>query len=83
MRMFAGDILPAVKDDNRRSEIFDRICSVEHMISSIYMCIENSKWLEPNVRILKELLPKQWQRLDSGTIPRSPQRAGKHEGADK
>jgi hypothetical protein len=55
--MLAGDILPAVKDDNRRSEIFDRICTVEHMISSIYMCIENSKWLEPGVRILKELLP--------------------------
>ncbi len=55
--MLAGDILPAVKDDNRRSDIFDRICSVEHMISSIYMCAEDSKWLEPGVRILKELLP--------------------------
>ena len=57
MRMLAGDILPAVKDDNQRSQIFDRICSVEYMISSIYVCIENSKWLEPGVRILKELLP--------------------------
>ena len=27
------------------------------MISSIYMCIENSKWLEPGARIMKELLP--------------------------
>jgi hypothetical protein len=55
--MLAGDILPAVKDDSRRTEIFDRICSVEHLISSIYTCIEDSKWLEPSVRILKELLP--------------------------
>jgi len=62
MRMLAGDILPAVKDDNRRSDIFDRICSVEHMISSIYMCAEDSKWLEPGVRILKELLPNNGKR---------------------
>ena len=27
------------------------------MISLIYTCIEDSKWLEPGVRILKELLP--------------------------
>ncbi|KAL2056560.1 hypothetical protein ABVK25_002954 [Lepraria finkii] len=57
MRMLAGDILPAVKDNNRRSEIFDRICSIEYMILSIKTCIENSKWLEPAVRILKQLLP--------------------------
>ena len=55
--MLAGDILPAVKDDNRRSDIFDRICSVEHMILLIYIYAEDSKWLEPRVRILKELLP--------------------------
>lgn len=56
--MLAGDILPAVKDDQRRSETFDRICSIEHIIPSIYTCIEDTKWLEPSVRILKELLPK-------------------------
>lgn len=58
MRMLAGDIFPAVRDDARRSEIFDRICSREHAIPSIYTCIENTKWLEPGVRILKELLPE-------------------------
>ena len=63
--MLAGDILPAVKDEDRRSEIFDRICSLEHVILSIYMCIENTKWLEPAVRILKEPLPA----TDKGSIP--------------
>ena len=57
MRMLACDILPAVKDGNQRDEIFNRICSVEHIIPSLYTCIEDTKWLEPGVRILKELLP--------------------------
>ena len=56
--MLAGDIFPAVREDARRSEIFDRICLREHTIPSIYTCIENTKWLEPGVRILKELLPE-------------------------
>ncbi len=58
MRMLAGEIFPAVTDDVRRSEIFDRICSREHAIPSIYTCIENTKWLELSVRILKEILPE-------------------------
>ena len=57
-QMLAGDVLPAVKDDGRRTEIFDRICSTKRVIPSLYTCIENTKWLEPAVRILKELLPE-------------------------
>ena len=57
MRMVAYDILPALKDGHQREGIFNRICSVEHIIPSIYTCIEDTKWLEPGVRILKELLP--------------------------
>jgi len=43
MRMLAGNILPAVKDDNRRSDIFDYIYSVEYIILLIYIYTEDSK----------------------------------------
>ena len=55
--MIAGDILPAVKDDKQRSEIFERICLVEYMISSICMCIENSKWAGVWRQNSEKLLP--------------------------
>ena len=54
--MLADNILSAVKDDSWRLKILNHICSLEHSISSIYTCIENTKWLESDVRILKKLL---------------------------
>jgi hypothetical protein len=57
MRMLAGDIFPAIKTDGQRSAIFDRICSIEYVIPSIHFVVENTKYLEPGARILKELLP--------------------------
>lgn len=56
-RMLAGDIFPAVKADDQRSQIFDRSCSIEHVIPSIHTFLENTKYLEPPARILKQLLP--------------------------
>ncbi len=57
MRMLADDIFPAIKTDGQRSAIFDRICSIEYVIPSIHFVVENTKYLEPGARILKELLP--------------------------
>lgn len=56
-RMLAGDIFPAVKADDQRSQIFDRSCAIEHVIPSIHTFLENTKYLEPPARILKQLLP--------------------------
>jgi len=55
--MLAGDILPAVVAGDHRSQIFDRVCSIEHVIPSIHTFLEDTKYVEPPVRILKELLP--------------------------
>jgi len=55
--MLAGDVLPAVTADDQRLRIFDRVYSIEHVIPSIYTFLEDTKYLEPPVRILKELLP--------------------------
>ncbi len=56
-RMLAGDILPAVIAGDHRLQIFDRVCSIEHVIPSIRTFLEDTKYLEPPARILKELLP--------------------------
>ena len=55
--MLAGDILPAINSVQQRQEIFDRICSVEHVIPSLHLLSEDSKYLEGPVKILKQLLP--------------------------
>ena len=55
--MLASDVLPAVTADDQRSRIFDRVCSIEHVIPSIHTFLEDTKYLEPPARILKELLP--------------------------
>jgi len=57
IKMLAGDVLPAVTADDQRSRIFDRACSIEHVILSIHTFLEDTKYLEPPARILKELLP--------------------------
>lgn len=57
IRMLAGDVLPAVTADDQRARIFDRACSIEHVILSIHTFLEDTKYLEPPARILKELLP--------------------------
>jgi len=57
IRMIAGDVLPAVTADDQRSRIFDRVCSIGHVIPSIHTFLEDTKYLEPPARILKELLP--------------------------
>ena len=56
-RFLAGDVLPAVKADDERSQVFDRACSIEHVIPSIHTFLEDTKYLEPGARILKKLLP--------------------------
>ena len=57
-RMLSGDIFPTVKCVQRRGRIFDRICSIEYVIPSLYLLAEDSKYLEGAVKILKQLLPK-------------------------
>lgn len=56
IKMLASDVLPAVTADDQRSRIFNRVCSIEHMIPSIHTFLEDTKYLEPPARILKELL---------------------------
>lgn len=56
-RVLAGDTLPAVTAGDQRSQIFDRVCSIEHVIPSIHTFFEDTKYLELPARILKELLP--------------------------
>ena len=57
IRMLANDILPAITTDDQRLRIFDCICSIEYVILSIHTFLEDTKYLEPSARILKELLP--------------------------
>jgi len=56
-RIVAGDVLPAVQIDDERSRIFDRVCSIQHVIPSIHTFLEDTKYLEPGARILKKILP--------------------------
>lgn len=56
MRMLVDDIFPVIKTNDHRSVIFDRICSIEYVILSIYFVVENTKYLKFDVRILKKLL---------------------------
>ena len=56
MRMLVDDIFLVIKTNGQRSAIFDRICSIEYVISSIHFVVENTKYLESGVRILKKLL---------------------------
>ena len=51
------DILPAIRDESDRSEVFDRLCSMKQIITSLHTFLEDTKYLEPCARILKKLLP--------------------------
>ncbi len=59
--MLASDILLAVIANNQQLRIFDRICSIEYIILFIYTFLEDTKYLEPPIRILKELLPGKYK----------------------
>ncbi len=59
--MLASDILLAVISDNQRLQIFDRTCSIKYAILSIYTFLADTKYLEPAIRILKELLPGKYK----------------------
>jgi Protein of unknown function (DUF3723) len=58
MRMLSGDLFPAVRAEDIRSQIFDRLCSIKSIIRSIHTFLEDTKYLEPCSRILKKLLPR-------------------------
>jgi Protein of unknown function (DUF3723) len=59
MRMLSGKIFPAIKDKRKRkrTQIFDRLRSITHVVRSIDFLEEDAKRLVPCVKILKELLP--------------------------
>jgi hypothetical protein len=56
-RMLSRELLPAIQDDNIRSQILERLCSIKHVITTIHTFLEDTKYLEPCTRILKKLLP--------------------------
>src|SRR5947207_25155 len=47
MRMLSGELFPAIKADDIRSQIFNRLCSIKHIIISIHTFQEDTKYLEP------------------------------------
>jgi Protein of unknown function (DUF3723) len=57
MRMSSRELFPAIQDDNIRSQILERLCSIKYVIITIYTFLEDTKYLEPCTRILKKLLP--------------------------
>ena len=56
MQMLVNDIFLIIQMNDQRSTIFNRICSIEYVISSIHFVVENMKYLESDIRILKKLL---------------------------
>ena len=56
-RFLAEDVLSTVRADDEQSRVFDRACSIEHVIPSIHTFLEDTKYLKPDARILKKLLP--------------------------
>lgn len=55
--MLSRELLPAIQDDNIRSQILERLCLIKHVITTIYTFLEDMKYLKPCIRILKKLLP--------------------------
>lgn len=55
--MLSRELFPAIQDDNIRSQILERLCSIKHVITTIHTFLEDTKYLEPCTRILKKLLP--------------------------
>ena len=56
-RLLKGDILPAVISSDPQINLLQNLMSVEHTIPSIYTFLEDTKYLEPCARILKDILP--------------------------
>ncbi len=65
MWMLVDDIFLVIKINDQQSAIFNRICSIEYVISSIHFVVENMKYLESDVRILKKLLSNKSKDLIS------------------
>lgn len=57
MRMLARELFPAIRDDNMRSQILERLCSINYVITTMYTFLEDIKYLEPYTRLLKKILP--------------------------
>jgi hypothetical protein len=57
MKMTSRELFPAIRDDTRRDQIFDSICSLKYCITTIHTFFEDTKHLEPCSRILKQILP--------------------------
>ena len=55
--MLAADILPALRNEQQRTQILARIYEVPHIIPTLHTFLEDAKWLEPCAPLLKELLP--------------------------
>ncbi|KAI4087930.1 MAG: hypothetical protein L6R37_008264, partial [Teloschistes peruensis] len=51
------DILPGISKLLARDKLWHRICSYKYNIPSLHTFLEDTKYLEPCARILKELLP--------------------------
>jgi hypothetical protein len=57
MRIISRELFPAIRDDDIRTQLFERLCTIKHVIISIYTFLEDTKYLEPCLRILKKILP--------------------------
>lgn len=62
MRMLADDILPVLTADDQRTLILERLRSIEYVIPSLHTFLEDTKYLEPCVKILKAILPEKCRR---------------------
>ncbi|KAL8673857.1 MAG: hypothetical protein Q9168_001722 [Polycauliona sp. 1 TL-2023] len=51
------ELLPYLSDRAERDQLWNRINTVEYTIPSIYTFLEDTKYLEPCAKVMKELLP--------------------------
>jgi len=56
MQMLINNIFFIIKMNNQQSAIFNRICLIKYIISSIHFVVKIMKYLESDIRILKKLL---------------------------
>src|SRR6266536_4374552 len=61
MRILLDKLFPAIKDDNIRLQIFNHLYSIKNNIISIYIFIQDTKYVESYTRILKQLLPSKYK----------------------
>ena len=55
--MLSGEILPTFKANDQHTLILERIRFIKYIIPSLYMFLEDTKYLEPYAKILKAILP--------------------------